>query len=558
MCLDVKNVYLGTPMDSFEYMRIPIKRIPQEIIDHYNLLPLVSYGHVYIELQKGMYGLPQPGILSNQLLARRLAIHGYHKTKFTSGLWRHVTHPIQFTLVVDDFGVQYVGKEHAQHLIDALETDYTVSKDWKGGIYCGITLKWNYMNKHVDFSMPGYIKDALHKFQHPLPKLPQYAPHKCTVPAYGQRIQYTPLPDAAPPATAEEITCAQAVVGTLLYNARTVDPTLLVPLSALASQVSTSTTTTIKAVSHLLDYCITNLESTIRYSASDMQLKIHSDALYLSEPKAKSRIGGYFYLGNKTNSRMKPLSNGPLLCHITVLKHVVSSVAEAEFVARFVNSREVTVTRTTLAEMGHNQDAIELKTDTTTADGIINNTVQQKRSKAMDMRLYWVKDRVEQDQFNVGWAPGDTNMGDYFTKHHSPAHHKCMRPYYLHDKYSPMIRHDTRLAILRGCVDISPSSQPDRALYALNYRLTPNCNLSQSRHVRTPIACAHFTGNSKTHLSQVSYRNLIRSQYKQGCNQCKHSHTQVYQHLNAQKLHLDAPYKHLSMSVSTSPVECTN
>jgi hypothetical protein len=149
-------------------------------------------------------------------------------------------------------------------------------------------------------------------------------------------------------------------------------------------------------------------------------------------------------------------------------------------------------------------------------------------------------------------------MGDYCTKHHSPAHHKRMRPYYLHEKHSPIIRHDTGLAILRGCVDISPSSQPDRALSALNYGLTPNCNLSQSRHGRTPIACAHTTGNSNTHLSQISYRNLLRSQYKQGCNQCEHSHTQVYQHLNAHQLNLDAPYMHLSASVSTSPVERTN
>jgi hypothetical protein len=245
-----------------------------------------------------------------------------------------------------------------------------------------------------------------------------------------------------------------------------------------------------------------------------MQLKIHSDDSYLSEPKAKSRIGGYFYLGNKKNSPKKPLSNGPLLCHTTVLKHVVSSVAEAEFGALFVNAKEGTVTRTTLAEMGHNQDSTELKTDNTTAYGIINNTVQQKRSKAMDMRFYWVKDRVEQGQFKVGWAPGDTNMGDYFTKHHSPAHHKRMIPYYLHDNHSPMIRHDTRLAILRGCVDISPRSQPNRALSALNYGLTPNCNLSQSHHGHTPIAWAHTTGNSNTYLSQVSYRNLLRSQYK--------------------------------------------
>jgi hypothetical protein len=82
-------------MEAFEYMRIPIKLIPQEIVDQYNLLTLVSDGHVYIEVQKGMYGLPQEGILANQLLARRLArrlaIHGYHQTKFAPGLWQHVT-----------------------------------------------------------------------------------------------------------------------------------------------------------------------------------------------------------------------------------------------------------------------------------------------------------------------------------------------------------------------------------------------------------------------------------------------------------------------------------
>jgi hypothetical protein len=148
-------------------------------------------------------------------------------------------------------------------------------------------------------------------------------------------------------------------------------------------------------------------------------------------------------LGGKSDSRMKPLSNGPLLCHTTVLKHVVSSVAEAEFGALFVNAKEGTVTRTTLSEMGHNHKSTDLTTDNTTADGIINNTVQKKRSKAMDMRLYWIKERVEHKQFNVGWAPGNTTLGDHFTKHYSPAHHKRMMPYYLHGKHSPMIRHVT-------------------------------------------------------------------------------------------------------------------
>jgi hypothetical protein len=104
-----------------------------------------------------------------------------------------------------------------------------------------------------------------------------------------------------------------------------------------------------------------------------------------------------------------------------------------------------------------------------------------------------------------------------------------------------------------------PSSQPYRALSTLSYGLEPICNLSQSCYGRTPIACAHTTGNSNNHLSQVSYRDLLRSQYKQECNQGEYSHRQVYHNLNTHQLHLNAPsYKHLSASVSTLPVERTN
>jgi hypothetical protein len=127
-----------------------------------------------------------------------------------------------------------------------------------------------------------------------------------------------------------------------------------------------------------------------------MQLKIHSDASYLSEPRAKSRIDGYFFLGNSKHAQCLSLSNGPLLRQSTFLKHVVSSVAEAEYGALFVNAKTGTVTRETLKEMGHPHDATELKTDNTTTDGIANKTVLQKRSKAMDMRYYWIQHRIEQ------------------------------------------------------------------------------------------------------------------------------------------------------------------
>jgi hypothetical protein len=61
-------------------------------------------------------GLPQAGLLANKFLKKHLNKHGYRQSKLIPGLWKHETIPIQFTLVVDDFGVKYVGEEHAQHL----------------------------------------------------------------------------------------------------------------------------------------------------------------------------------------------------------------------------------------------------------------------------------------------------------------------------------------------------------------------------------------------------------------------------------------------------------
>jgi hypothetical protein len=80
---------------------------------------------------------------------------------------------------VDDFGIEYTDKKHAMHLIEALELHHkAVSKDRQDALFCGITLEWDYTRRTVDLSMPGYITQTLHKFQHPIPPKLQHAPHK--------------------------------------------------------------------------------------------------------------------------------------------------------------------------------------------------------------------------------------------------------------------------------------------------------------------------------------------------------------------------------------------
>ena len=175
MCLDIKNYYLGTPLDRYEYLRIRWEDVPDEIREEYNLHELVVDGAIYVEIRKGMYGLPQAGILANKLLKERLAKHGYYECARTHGLWRHKWRPIVFALVVDDFGVKYVGEEHARHLYAALREHYEVTCDWEGALFVGIKLNWDYQNRSVTMSMPGYIEKALKRFQH-LPPSDQNIP----------------------------------------------------------------------------------------------------------------------------------------------------------------------------------------------------------------------------------------------------------------------------------------------------------------------------------------------------------------------------------------------
>jgi hypothetical protein len=116
--MDIKNFYLCTPMARYEYMRLKLADMPEDVIEHYRLRNIATPdGYVYCKIRQGMYGLPQAGIIAQELLAKRLKEHGYFQSKMTPGLWTHEWRPIAFTLVVDNFGVKYVGEEHAEHLL---------------------------------------------------------------------------------------------------------------------------------------------------------------------------------------------------------------------------------------------------------------------------------------------------------------------------------------------------------------------------------------------------------------------------------------------------------
>jgi hypothetical protein len=520
MGMDIKDFYLNTILPNPEYVRIPISIIPEEFIEAYNLWEFVHEGYVYVEVTGGMYGLPQAGRIANDELIPRLTEGGYKETGHTPGLFKHDTNSVVFCLIVDDFGVKYEDKDDAVHLRNLLKEHYTITEDWKGENFIGLNLKWDYEKRTVDLSIKDYVKKALQRFEHQPPKRAQHAPSKWTAPQYGAQIQMTEPDDESPELDKHMIKRLQEIIGVLLYYARAVDSTMLVALGTLAATQAHGTEATMEAAVHLLNYAATHPDATLRFHASDMKLHIYSDASYLSEPKARSRVGGYFYLDGKEDPQpgKPPKLNGAIHVESRIMKNVMASAAEAETGGLFINGQEATYIRRVLEEMGHPQDGpTTIITDNSTANGFANATMKIKRSKAMDMRFYWIRDRVKQGQFKVLWQRGETNLADYFTKHHPPSHHTAMRKIYLHDKKSTVtsecegvLNPETRLT------EHPPESQPVSDSSAPS---TQHCTLTHSptlsQQTPTSLYAMHrrcSDCDSRRLANLPSFRTITRQQ----------------------------------------------
>ena len=423
-CFDIANFYLGTPLDRPEFVKIQLSVIPDEFVDEYNLTTLAYDGWVYFKITKGVYGLKQSGKLANDLLATRLHDHGYYQCAITPGLWRHRWRPIMFVLIVDDFGIQYVDKRHAEHLLTALQLHYSVTTDWAGTKFAGIDLSWDYTKRTCRLSMNGYIDALLLKYAHPKPTKPQHAPHAHIPITYGAHEQMAPVTTNEPILPPQDIKRIQGIIGSLLYYARAVDNKLLATLSTISTQQAAATASTAAAVHQLLDYVATYPNDGITYQASTMVLAAHSDASFLTETGARSRAGAHIFLSDNDPI---PRPNGPILSLSHVIKHVVASAAEAELAALYHTAREMVPLRHTLTEMGWPQPPSPLQTDNSTALGFVNDTIIQRRTKMVWHRLHWLRCRESQQHFRYYWHAGASNLADYHTKHHPPAYHLAHR-----------------------------------------------------------------------------------------------------------------------------------
>ena len=160
-------------------------------------------------------------------------------------------------------------------------------------------------------------------------------------------------------------------------------------------------------------------------------------------PRSRSRAGGYHYLGDKNGTTF----NAPIRVLTKLIPLVTASAAETELHSVYQNALRGLVLRDILRDMGHPQNTTPIKTDNSTVNGIIDKSMKARYLRADSNRLKWVREKVDEGIFEAHWESAKASLAGYPTKHHSPTHHRTVRPTYTYQSnQSP--------AAMQGCANI--------------------------------------------------------------------------------------------------------
>ena len=407
---DVDDYYLMTGnLETPVYMRMQLADIPPQSMEHFGLTQYIrpTDTSVLVRVTGGIYGLPEAGRLAQQKLLPHLASHGYTECRDTPMLFRHDTRKTSFVLVVDDLGIKYQKSkpEDLEHLFTCLRELYSIKTNLGGDKFLGLSIRWNYTPVYKDstceVSIPNYYTDAAKRFGITCDSnvfTPEVCPDRNYHSPSSQQITF----DDSPPLDAAGVKTLQGIVGVMLYAARAVDGMKLLPCSHLSSAQSKPTQTDLDAAYTLLRNAATFPNPTLVFRPSDMILRIIGDASYNSEPGARSRAGVFYHLGMATDDTF---INGPILCLSSLIPTIVCSASEAEYATVYIAGKEGLPIRYTLDNIDCIQPATPITCDNTTAVKIIDGTCKLKRSRSIDQRYHWIRERV--NEFKDFTCPGN-------------------------------------------------------------------------------------------------------------------------------------------------------
>ena len=425
--LDIKDAFLMENLAEPVYMVLDAKSFGESVLRELELDNLVERGKIYMMVTGNMFGLPHAGRTFSEGRDKHLRAHGYVTDPSVPNLWRDAADPdFAFVTIVDDFAIKVPKtKRHVyDRFVAALAAKYTCTHQPELSKFLGTTIKRDRVAGTILITAPNYV-DKLAMQHADLKITPQTTPRKYVAPLRGVTgPQQTKAAVDSPPLDADGKTKLQSIVGSLLWYGRMVDPTLLEAVGHLSSQQGAPTADTMQQARHLLGYATAYPDNGRLIRRSDMVLKCYSDASHNSRTKGRSVAGGFYYAGDHGTDT----PNAPLAPLSTIIDVVTPSAYESEVAAVFLNMQRGAFLRRIFELLGYPQGPTPIWTDNAVAVSFADSTCKLSKSKSIDLRFYWIKDRVQQGQFKVKWVKGEFNPADYFTKPlPAEAHTKWVR-----------------------------------------------------------------------------------------------------------------------------------
>jgi hypothetical protein len=209
------------------------------------------------------------------------------------------------------------------------------------------------------------------------------------------------------------------------------DMIVLMALSSIAMELTNATEKIMARCIQLLNYLSSQADAKVQFHALDMIMNIQSNASHLSKVNARSRACGHFFMGWMPKDSEPIQLNGAFHVSTTIMIFVVASTAEAKLGALYHSCQTKIIFWLTLADkMGHLQPRTPVHCNNATDVGIANNTIKWQHSRSLEMRFFWVGDKIAQEMYALQWHPGQENLANYQIKHHMGSQHATVRPWY--------------------------------------------------------------------------------------------------------------------------------
>uniref|UniRef100_A0A0A9X817 Retrovirus-related Pol polyprotein from transposon TNT 1-94 n=1 Tax=Lygus hesperus TaxID=30085 RepID=A0A0A9X817_LYGHE len=380
MKFDVKTAFLYGTIKEELYMEMP---------DGYSDKSKIC------KLEKALYGLHQAPACWNKRLTSTLQRMGLKPLKTEQCVFVNVDHTMFLAVHVDDGIIAGKSLEKLHEVVKILEKEFKVIAFENPDTYLGLDIIRT--DSHLKLSQKGYAEAVIRKYR-----------------MDDAKPALTPIASDKKPPDQDDGSKKIAfpyreAVGSLLYLSTKTRPDLALAVGLCGRHVENPRQTDVQNIKRTLKYVKATADLGVNYiidSDCPEKLVAYCDADFAGDVDSRKSTTGFviFY------------SNGPVSWTSRKQPIVATSSTESEYISAAECARTLIYLRNFLEELSGKEVPTELNIDNQSAMDLINNGVLNRRSKHIDVRYHYIKEKVDEGLIQIKYCPTETQIADILTK----------------------------------------------------------------------------------------------------------------------------------------------